>query len=360
MRGAVLVIAIVGVASCSNDHSTWASGVAAAPAPERTPARSVPAPSPDRSLTAAPVDRKQASTTTAVALLATLPVKGRAPKTGYSRDAFGSAWTDDNDDADGHNGCDTRNDILRRDLTRITIKPGTSGCAVLSGTLHDPYTGRAISFRRGESTSDAVQIDHVVALSDAWQTGAQRWSSAKRVDFANDPLNLLAVSGPTNDAKGDGDAATWLPPNKGYRCAYVARQVAVKARYGLWVTRAEDDAVARVLSACAGQPAPGEAGAPPAGAPRVRSTPTAPRTSTRPTTTSRKSKAASSPSRTVKVYPNCDALNVDYPHGVGRPGAHDSTSSAKGPVTDFTVDQAVYEANTARDGDKDGIACERH
>jgi hypothetical protein len=127
--------------------------------------------------------------------------------------------------------------------------------------LHDPYTSRVIHFRRGEVTSLAVQIDHVVAMGDAWQKGAQRWASSTRIDFANDPLNLLAVDGPTNESKGDGDAATWLPPNKAYRCAYVARQIAVKARYHLWVTQAERDAMSRILTACPGQRVPREAGA---------------------------------------------------------------------------------------------------
>jgi hypothetical protein len=100
------------------------------------------------------------------------------------------------------------------------------------------------------STSDDVQIDHVVALSNAWQTGAQALDVYQRELIATDPLNLLAVNGPTNQSKGDGDAATWLPPAKGYRCAYVARQVAVKTRYKLWVTPAERDAIARVLTDC--------------------------------------------------------------------------------------------------------------
>jgi Protein of unknown function (DUF1524) len=189
-------------------------------------------------------------------VLASLPVKGRAPKTGYARDQFGPAWTDDNDDELGHNGCDTRNDILRRDLAALAVKPGTHDCVVTAGTLADPYTGRTIAFVRGATSSSAVQVDHVVALSDAWQKGAQQWPARTRRDLANDPLNLLAVTGPVNRAKGDGDAATWLPPNKGYRCAYVARQVAVKARYHLWVTAAERDGIARVLSACPGQPLP--------------------------------------------------------------------------------------------------------
>lgn len=187
---------------------------------------------------------------TAAAALAELPVKGRAPKTGYSRDQFGQAWADVD-----RNGCDTRNDILRRDMVNKSYKPGTGGCKVTSGDLPDPYTGRNIHFKRGPH-SNAVQIDHVVALSNAWQTGAQKIGSDQRLAFANDPLNLLAVDGPTNEAKGDGDAATWLPSNKRFRCSYVARQVAVKKRYHLWVTSAEHDAIAGILSACPGQKLP--------------------------------------------------------------------------------------------------------
>ena len=207
-----------------------------------------------------PVDRvQQQGGRRAVVVLAALPIKGRAPMTGYSREQFGPAWTDDNNDPLGHNGCDTRNDILRRDLTAKKLDPTTSGCVVESGILRDPYTSRTIHFRRGETTSLAVQIDHVVALGDAWQTGAQRWSLQTRTDLANDPLELLAVDGPTNESKGDGDAATWLPPNGTYRCSYVARQIAVKARYRLWVTQAEHDAMARVLKKCPGQKVPHEA-----------------------------------------------------------------------------------------------------
>ncbi|WP_432542405.1 GmrSD restriction endonuclease domain-containing protein [Kineococcus sp. SYSU DK002] len=186
---------------------------------------------------------------TAAEQLAALPVKGRAPKTGYSREAFGDGWVDTD-----RNGCDTRNDVLARDLTEVRFRPGTRDCVVASGTLADPYGGGTVAFVRGEGTSDAVQIDHVVALSNAWQTGAQQWDADRRARFANDPLELLAVDGPLNSAKGDGDAATWLPPNTGFRCAYVARQVAVKAAYGLWVTPAERDAVARVLATCPDQP----------------------------------------------------------------------------------------------------------
>ncbi|WP_228389271.1 HNH endonuclease family protein [Cumulibacter manganitolerans] len=192
----------------------------------------------------------------AVALLATLPTKGRAPKTGYSRDQFGAAWSDDVSVDGGHNGCDTRNDILRRDLVEIVLKPGSHGCAVQSGTLHDPYSAATIAFVRGATTSADVQIDHVVALSDAWQKGAQQLTAQQRADFANDPVNLQAVAGPVNQAKGAGDAATWLPPNKAYRCSYVSRQVAVKAKYALWVTPAEREAIATVLAGCDAASAP--------------------------------------------------------------------------------------------------------
>lgn len=186
----------------------------------------------------------------ALAQLDSLTVKGRAPKTGYSREQFGQSWTDDVNVAHGLNGCDTRNDILRRDLTVVTVKAGTRECVILTGVLDDPYTGRRIDFVRGEKTSPAVQIDHVVALSDAWQKGAAPWDRAKRTDFANDPANLQATDGPTNQSKGAGDAATWLPPNKSYRCTYVSRQIDVKARYSLWVTDAEKRAMAKIVATC--------------------------------------------------------------------------------------------------------------
>ena len=179
------------------------------------------------------------TTSSAVLLLATLAVKGRAPMTGYSRAQFGPAWPTTD-------GCDARNEVLRRDLTDTVLR---DNCVVLSGTLVSPYSGATIHFVRGPNSA-AVQIDHVVALGDAWQTGAQQWSARQRELFANDPGELLAVDAHSNDQKGDADAASWLPANKPFRCAYVATQVKVKARYRLWVTQAEHDAMARVLSAC--------------------------------------------------------------------------------------------------------------
>jgi len=171
--------------------------------------------------------------------------KGRAAKTGYTRAQFGPAWADVD-----RNGCDTRNDILKRDLTNEVFKEKTNGCTVLSGTLVDPFSGETINFVQGAKTSSDVQIDHSVALSNAWQTGAFKLTPEQRKAFANDPLNLLAVKGKLNSQKGDGDAATWLPPLKSYRCDYVARQIAVKIKYKLWFTAPEKEAMIRILKTC--------------------------------------------------------------------------------------------------------------
>jgi hypothetical protein len=183
----------------------------------------------------------------AVDVLETLPVKGRAAGNTYDRAAFGQAWLDVD-----RNGCDTRNDILRRDLVDARFTAG-SRCRIGAGSFHEPYTGRTIVFQRGAESSKAVQIDHVVALGDAWQKGAQQLSAVQRQHLANDPLNLVAVAGEANQDKSASDAASWLPPNKTFRCHYVARQISVKAAYGLWVTPAEKDAMRRVLGGCPDQ-----------------------------------------------------------------------------------------------------------
>jgi hypothetical protein len=188
-----------------------------------------------------PTEPTTASGKEAFQILGKLEVKGRAPKTGYERAQFGDGWSED------LAGCSTRNRILQRDLRDEVID---EFCNVLSGQLDDPYTGKTISFRRGETTSDDVQIDHVIALSNAWQTGAQQLTYERRVQFANDPLNLLAVDGGANQQKSDGDAATWLPANKAFRCQYVARQLSVKSKYNLWVVPPEKEAIKRVLSNC--------------------------------------------------------------------------------------------------------------
>ncbi|AAT88694.1 conserved hypothetical protein [Leifsonia xyli subsp. xyli str. CTCB07] len=215
------------------------------------------------------ISNKSLTTGTAVDVLAGLPVKREASATGYSRTAdFGAAWLD----VDGNN-CDTRNDILHRDLTDAVQR---GGCKILSGTLNDKYSGESIHFVRGAKTSALVQVDHIVALKNAWVTGAQQLTQAQRVSFANDPLNLIAVDAHSNEQKSSGDAATWLPANKSSRCEYVARQISVKATYGLWVTPAEKSAMMDILADCSGQMAESSTFTPPAPTPTPIEAPPAP------------------------------------------------------------------------------------
>nr|WP_156229529.1 DUF1524 domain-containing protein [Corynebacterium comes] len=245
VSGAVLTVALAAVGCTSPDEGTSGSGAAETAVSSAVDATAL------SSADTTTLETGDGAAGSAFAALESLAVKGRAPKTGYDREQFGPAWADTD-----HDGCDTRNDMLARDLAFETFRPGTHDCVVLTGVLDDPYTATEIHFLRGQETSTAVQIDHVVALSDAWQKGAQQLDEATRTEFANDPLNLLAVDGPANMQKGDGDAATWLPANRPFRCDYVARQIAVKARYDLWITAAEKDAMGKVLATCPGQVLP--------------------------------------------------------------------------------------------------------
>ena len=163
----------------------------------------------------------------------------------YVRSEFGEGWAD----LDG-DGCSTRNEILARDLHDVTYRKGTGDCVVQSGILQDPYTGETIRFERGADTSSLVQIDHVVALGNAWYAGAWEWDAAKRLEFANDPLNLLAVDGNANFEKGAHTADQWSPSNKDSHCEFAARQVAVKSRWGLSVTQAESETLTGILETC--------------------------------------------------------------------------------------------------------------
>lgn len=265
-----------------------------------------------------PVATPAASGTAAAALME-LPVKGRAPKTGYARERFGDGWLTTD-------GCSTRDRMLRRDLTDVVR---LDGCRVQAGTLADPYTATSIRYERGGASE--VDVDHVVALSDAWQKGAQRWTFARRVAFANDPLNLLAVDAAANRAKGDGDAATWLPPNTRFRCAYVARQVAVKRKYRLWVTPAERDAIGRVLARCPDQALP-RPGARVRVAVAARPAPAASARTPAPT-------RPPAPTRQGRAYANCD----------------EARAAGVAPIHRGSPD---YELNRRLDRDGDGIACE--
>ncbi|GAB4086138.1 HNH endonuclease family protein [Myceligenerans cantabricum] len=185
----------------------------------------------------------------ALEALETLEISEWEDEDGYDRDAFGTAWKDVD-----QNSCDTRNDILARDLEDVEYSEGDA-CEIATGTLADPYTGGTIDFERGPSSGD-VQIDHIVALKNAWVTGASEWDQEKREQVANDPLNLIASDGPANMGKGADDTAEWLPENSSYRCEYVAAQIAVKVKYELWVTLDEHDAMSDVLTSCPAEPLP--------------------------------------------------------------------------------------------------------
>jgi Protein of unknown function (DUF1524)/Excalibur calcium-binding domain len=273
---------------------------------------------------AKPKPKRQPRAGTALAALGKLAVKGRAPKTGYDREQFGGDWA-------SIDGCDMRQRILQRDLRRLIDEAG-SDCEISSGILADRYTASKIIFHRGGASE--VDIDHVVALSDAWQKGAQQWPYQRRVQFANDPLNLFASDAGANRSKGDSDAASWLPPSKAFRCDYVARQIAVKRRYRSWLTAAEKDAMAHVLAPCPGtklptakrvrvpvSPPPGEHAEPepdPVATPRAKD---------------------GGGGGDVPYVENCDAV---------RAAGRDPLVRGDG----------VYEANTHMDRDGDGMACE--
>lgn len=340
MAAAFAAVMLFSVTGCGTEPDAESS-VSSQPSDTET-STSVPkataTPSQSVSSSASPssiASQETSSGSSAVSVLSTLPVKGRAPKTGYSRDQFGAAWADVD-----HNGCDTRNDILRRDLRQVTAKDGTHGCVILSGVLNDPYTATRINFQRGQRTSSAVQIDHVVALSDAWQKGAQQLAEESRQQLANDPYNLLAVDGPANQQKSDGDAATWLPSNKAFRCEYVARQIGVKSKYHLWVTQAEKSAMQTVLSSCPTQTVPADDGvqtpvkvrASQSATPRATN-----KTAASPRATSRSPQPTKQQAAENTYYKNCAAVRA----------------AGKAPLT---KGQPGYDRHLDRDGD--GVACE--
>ena len=241
----------------------------ASPGPATTAAASTAAgsgaatPAAAKQATRAPASRPGG----AMIALATLQVKGRSGGR-PAQDAFGPLWYD----AD-QNGCDTRDDVLRRDLDEPRFGP--DGCTVQAGTLHDPYTGDTLTPDPGIEFGLEVEIDQVVAIGDAWATGAGGLTAQQRLAFANDPLNLLAVSEGTRAGKRDLDAAGWLPSNGSLRCGYVARQIAVKASYRLWVTPTEKTAMRKILAGCPGQalPTAAQATPPPRVTPQFRSLP---------------------------------------------------------------------------------------
>ncbi|WP_237565296.1 GmrSD restriction endonuclease domain-containing protein [Ornithinimicrobium cavernae] len=327
----------------TTEPAATTSAAPASEAPEPSASPTTPAPTKEPADAPEVVEAEPAVVAapgTALAVLADLEVKGRAATTGYDRDLFQYRSYDLD-----RNGCDVRNDILRRDLTDLVIKHDTRGCVALSGTLHSPYSGETIAFVR-DSTGGAIEIDHVVALSDAWQKGAQAWDEDTLRTFGNDPLNLLAVEGRLNSQKGAGDTATWLPPHKPYRCAYVARQVAVKHEYGLWVTEAEHDAMERILTDCPDEPLPEAeyaelrpelAAAPPAPAPEPQPEPVA-------------APPATAPAPVMDPGPGDGGGATDQ--------RHRTCKAAKAAGLGPYYQGKDPEYDWYRDADSDGIVCE--
>lgn len=242
------IVALLGIV-IANPHSYEQIPVSAEnPAPtldEQAPDSS----SPSGGATLAPDQATATDQLLATTILEQLEIKGRAPKTGYTRTEFYSGWPN-------IEGCNLRQRILKRELGDSATLADDK-CTVISGEFDEPYTGSHLIFSEKSAISKGLQIDHIVALSDAWQKGAQYMDKDTRYAIATDPLNLLAVDSSTNQGKSDGDAATWLPPNKAFRCQYVARQVSVKYKYHLWVTQAEHDTITHILDTCPNEPAVG-------------------------------------------------------------------------------------------------------
>jgi hypothetical protein len=179
----------------------------------------------------------------------TVPVRAR--DYGYQRAAFGDAWDDETSAPGAHNGCDTRNDILNRDLVDKTyVRTNRCPDAVASGTLHDPYTNATIAFIRGNQVGASVQIDHIVPLAYAWDMGARDWPADIRLRFANDPANLLAVSGNANQDKGDQPPGAWMPENDAFWCQYSVQFADVIRGYGLSVDQASADELRKAALSC--------------------------------------------------------------------------------------------------------------
>ncbi|MET8544030.1 HNH endonuclease family protein [Kitasatospora sp. NPDC004799] len=233
---AAVLLTALAVTGCGGKDA--ASGGAAPSAAERgtSPLANPDGTKPGLASLASDTDRKAG-----LDLISRVKTAEPGPQTGYDRDKFGPSWTDDVDGIPlGHNNCDTRNDLLARDGKSVERKDG-SDCTVTAMTIWDPYTGKTVQWTKQKAS--AIQIDHVMPLSYDWKQGAAAWDKARRVQIANDPLNLLPVDGSQNSSKGDKGPAEWLPASPEIRCAYAVRFAQVALKYDLPVTPADRTAM---------------------------------------------------------------------------------------------------------------------
>ncbi|MFT4280336.1 HNH endonuclease family protein [Microbacterium sp.] len=239
----IAMLVVVGVLA-------WAIalGVADAQPAAPPPRPAAPAPPSDAATSSPPSTPPSAGDDDLAAVLSTLPIADDEAVGQYFREQFGQAWYDQD-----RNGCDTRNDILRRDLSDVVTKEGTRDCKVLTGVLDDPYTGERVDFVAGADTSALVQIDHVIPLSWAWRHGAERWTFEQRQEFANDPSNLRATAGAINQSKSDSGPSEWMPPQEASLCDYAETWIETLATWKLSLSGADRDALAGALTTCPGE-----------------------------------------------------------------------------------------------------------
>lgn len=280
----------------------------------------------------APSEPAPAASGTALEALETLTVAPFSSNGKYERALFGEPWADiDN------NGCETREDILKRDIPNVTIK---GKCDARQGSFNDPYTAKVINFNAGDGKGGGVDIDHIIPLSLGWKTGASEWDATKRLKFANDPLNLMASDSGENRKKGDKDASAYLPPNKAFHCEYVARQVTVRVKYGTWITSAEKNAIYTVLQTCPTQPLTADTW----GVSVDKSSPVAPAN-------------PAEPAPVAPVAPEAPADPAPVAGTNGNDPQFSSCTKAKaggfGPYTTADPEYGWY-----KDGDNDGTVCE--
>ncbi|MFG1820808.1 HNH endonuclease family protein [Kribbella sp. NPDC049174] len=241
MRVLLAALIVLGVAATGCAYPVAGADPAESKPPLRTTAASSP-------VTVQPATGTAKLISTELRQIRVIAARPDVP--GYKRDQFGQTWTDDHAGRGGHNGCDTRNDILAAQLTAVQYR-GRSRCVVIAGSLPaEPYTGRRIEFRK--AAANKVQVDHLYPLARAWEMGAARWPLRRRIDFANDQAaNLLAVDGPANASKNDSGPGEWMPLNRNYRCTYVLRYLQVARKYALPITANDRDAAQAITRSCA-------------------------------------------------------------------------------------------------------------